>query len=188
MVEFRGNPRETQQQALNRLYEEHHVALRKFLRARLGISQELDDIVQEVFARLAKIENLAELLPIGEEGSLSYLFRAANNLAINIERHKTVRNRYLDGEKLRMQSEEVHFDHTPERINLVREELSQIRNVIAGMNINTRQAFILNRFKQRTYKEIAKDMGVSVKQVEKYIQKALVIIRRAVSETQKVER
>ena len=188
VVGFPGKQRETQRQALDRLYSDHQLALRKFLRARLAVGQDLDDIVQEVFAKLARIDNLPQLLPIGAPGNVSYLLRMANNLVFNHERHKAVRRRHLEIEKSRIQRESASFDRTPEHITVVREELDRLRGVIAGMRPNWRQAFVLNRFKQKTYKEIAIFMGVSVKQVEKYMQQALVVIRRALCEAKEAEK
>jgi DNA-directed RNA polymerase specialized sigma24 family protein len=42
---------------------------------------------------------------------------------------------------------------------------------------NIRQAFVMNRFKDMTYDQIAGKMQISSKTVESYISKALVLLR-----------
>ena len=50
---------------------------------------------------------------------------------------------------------------------------------IDGMKPHWRRAFVLNRFSQLSYRDVARTMNVSTKTVEKYISKALLHLRAA---------
>jgi RNA polymerase sigma-70 factor (ECF subfamily) len=73
----------------------------------------------------------------------------------------------------------------PDNVSLEREleaqeTLKLIYASLAKLPQNARQAFILNRAKGMTYPVIAKQMGVSVSSVEKYILVSLKHLRRVV--------
>lgn len=177
-MDLKGRPIENTSAALDRLYNDHHITLRKFLRARLAVGQELDDIVQEVFAKLARMDDLVATLPPGEPRNGAYLCRMANNLVLNLERHKKVRRRYQEGEKVRLEQTEAAVVG-PETQAQSDEELKRVGNALLSMEPLHRQAFYLNRFKQKSYAEVAASMGVSVKKVEYYMKQALIALRRA---------
>lgn len=46
-----------------------------------------------------------------------------------------------------------------------------------------RQAFVLNRYENLSYKDVAAEMGISVKTVEKHISKAVQLLRKQISHT-----
>ncbi len=170
--------RESKQQVLERLFSEHGAALRSFLRGRLGLAGELDDIVQEVFLKLANIDNLCERMAAGRGNNRAFIFTVANNLVVDLERQKTVRRHYDESEKDNAGS--VTLEVTPETILVAEQELDIVKRTIMLLTPNCRQVFVLNRFKHQSYQQIADQMGVSVKQIEKYMSTALVKIRDAV--------
>ena len=173
------NRSETSQQALDRLFSEHGAALRSFLRVRMGAEDDLEDVVQEVFIRLAKIAGLAQRLPADGDNNRSFIFAIANNLVVDLERHKQVRHKYAERQQAQAREEDERFDITPESIALASEELERIKQVIMELEPNWRDAFILNRFQYKSYREIAAEMNVTIKQVENYMKNALLRLRRA---------
>ena len=173
---------ETREQALERLFGEHHTALRAFLRMRFGVRDEMEDIVQEVFIRLARLDNLPQRMPAGDRSNRSYIFAVANNLIVDMERSKARQRNYLEKFQAHGREEDEVLDDTPESITLAVEELEQFKKVILGLKPTWREAFILNRFKHKSYSETAIEMGVTVKQVERFIKNALVRVRKAAIE------
>jgi RNA polymerase sigma-70 factor (ECF subfamily) len=55
---------------------------------------------------------------------------------------------------------------------------NRIRAGIDTLPEKCRQAFMLNHYGSMSYKDIAREMGISVKTVEKHIGKALQVLRR----------
>ena len=59
---------------------------------------------------------------------------------------------------------------------------SIISRTLQGLSEQTRQVFILSRFENKSNKEIAEEVGISVKSVEYHISKALKALRVALKE------
>ncbi|WIO73981.1 RNA polymerase sigma factor [Porticoccaceae bacterium LTM1] len=175
VVDLEGRRQETREQVLERLFREHASDVRAFLRMRMGADDELEDVLQEVFIRVANMDNLREKLAPGREDNRSYLFTVANNLTVDLERYKSVRRNYA--ERLALEQHGKANEATPEIIALNKQELARVKDVIMELKPNWRQAFVLSRFKYLSYPQIASEMGVSVKQVEKYMKQALMRIR-----------
>lgn len=183
VVGIRSRPRETQEQACERLYIEHHRALRRFLAVRCGLYNEIDDIVQEVFARLAQSIDLARRLPPADERNRSYLFVVANRVVINLERRRKLERRYICKQADAALGGHELASPSAEHVVAVRDDLESVRRAILELKPNWRRAFVSHRFRHMSYIEIAQEMGVSVKTVEKYIHCALAALRRALLET-----
>jgi RNA polymerase sigma-70 factor (ECF subfamily) len=62
---------------------------------------------------------------------------------------------------------------SPERVLLAREQIAMVRMVLERLPERVRAAFVLHRFEELGYAEIAKRLGVSVSSIEKYISQAL---------------
>ena len=63
-----------------------------------------------------------------------------------------------------------------------RELQHRIRESIDTLPEKCRQAFMLNHYGSMSYKDVAQEMGISVKTVEKHIGKALQVLRRELNE------
>jgi RNA polymerase sigma-70 factor (ECF subfamily) len=59
---------------------------------------------------------------------------------------------------------------------------NRIRAGIETLPEKCRQAFMLNHYGSMSYKDIAQEMGISVKTVEKHIGKALQVLRKKFNE------
>ncbi|WIO74017.1 RNA polymerase sigma factor [Porticoccaceae bacterium LTM1] len=188
VVRLADRQRESREQVLERLFIEHGSALRGFLRVTLKVDSEVEDIIQEVFIKLANLEQLPERLPPGGASNRSFLFAIANNLVVDLERSKRVRREYASAHQAEAGPEAFVNNGSPEAITLARSDLECVKEVLLQMRPCWREAFILNRFRHRSYREISIDMGISVKTVEKYIKKALLQIKAAVQDLKGVEK
>lgn len=82
--------------------------------------------------------------------------------------------RYLEEEGARLQDDTAQQDPgTPEELVAARQQLGLIYRAIEDLPLRCRQALMLHRVRGLSYAEIARDMGVSVSSVEKYILEAL---------------
>ena len=70
-------------------------------------------------------------------------------------------------------------ERTPERIVAAQLELEAIRAVIQEMPLNWRVALALQRFRNMSYEKIALHMGVTVRQVERYLYRAAQRLHKA---------
>ena len=175
VIDLASQPRPERKRLVEQLFAEHAQALRLFLRGRSVPQDQVEDVVQELFARLMSVARLEEKMSDATGSNRSYLLTMANNLLVNRQRKRKLRSAYAQREAGREQAEE----RTPERIVAAQLELEAMKAVIMDMPLNWRVAFILQRFRNMSYEEIALHMGVRVKQVDNYIVRAMRRIRKA---------
>ncbi len=106
-----------------------------------------------------------------EKPAKSYLFTSVYNRCMNYIRD---RKKFTDSgsAEIILEKESVNNDH------LEAAELeSRIWHVIDGLPEKCREVFVLNRFENKKYAEIASQLGISVKTVEAQMSKALRVLR-----------
>ena len=182
VIELASRERTERRLLVEQLFDRHAQALRLFLLGRSVPQDQIEGLVQELFARLMVLDRLEEKMSDSTGSSRTYLLTMANNMMVDTQRKLRVRNAYataqLEIERNRMD------EHSPERIVAAQQELEAIKAIILGMRPNWRMALVLQRFHNMSYKDIALHMGVTKKQVEHYIVRAM---RRIRKERQKIK-
>lgn len=177
IVDLASHERSGRRRLVEQLFAQHAQALRLFLRTRTVPPDQIEDLIQELFARLLVTDRLEEKMSDATGSNRSYLRFMVNNLYVDMQRKSHVRGRYSAAQR------EIERgrcdDRNPERIVAAQLELAAIKAVIMDMRVNWRVAFVLQRFRNMSYGEIARHMGVTNKQVEHYIMRAMRRIRRA---------
>lgn len=135
-------------------------AVRRFFSRRLRDGSDVEDLTQEVFARLLKRAELGEIANI--EG---YLFHTAANLLR--ERARKSARRPGDDAAADPELADSVEDFSPERILLGREAYARMVEALQELPERARTIFVLNRFEELSAVEIARRLGVSVSTVEK---------------------
>lgn len=130
------------------------------------------DIVQDIFEKLWADQKI-----IIRQSLNAFLFTMARNACLqHIEKQK-VSNKYLASAKLSLQEEEIRY-YMDEKTSLIELEMEEkLKNVLDHLPERCRQVFVMSRFENKKNKQIAEELGISVKAVEKQITKALCIIR-----------
>ena len=169
--------RPERRQLVEQLFKRHARALRFFLRGRTVPREQVDDITQELFAHLMEVNGLERKMSDSRGSNRSYLLTMANNMLANRHRRSRVRRAY-SAAQLAVERERKE-EHSPERIVEAQLELEAIKAVILDMRPHWRAAFVLHRFHNMNYGEIAVYMGLTRKQVEHYILRALRKLRSA---------
>lgn len=109
------------------------------------------------------------------EKAKSYIYTIANNSSLNEIAHQKVVLRY-----------EKNFtgqDKTNENPEYILEEKqfqSKLLHAIENLNEKQRTAFLMHRIDGKKYSEIAADLNISVKAVEKRIHLALLSLRKEI--------
>lgn len=165
---------------LDLLFKEHETALRAFLRVRMVNQDDIEDLIQDVYIRLAKVNDLIEKVNRRNGSTRAYLFSIANNLVIDHARRRAVRQKYVNEQQLDNQDSYTGKE-TPEDYMMAEQELKRIKTVIMGLKPKVRRAFLLSRFRYMSYGQVAEEMDIPVKRVEKYISEALATIKEGVS-------
>jgi RNA polymerase sigma factor (sigma-70 family) len=143
----------------------HERAIRSWL-ARRTHDLDIDDIVQEMYARLAALDDVE-----GVRNPRQYAAQTAISIALNLARHARVVPMIPlgDFEDYRLVSEEP----SPERALNSQEELQDLERTLQELPGLCRTAFLLRRIEGLSQKEVADKLGISVKTVEKYMAKSV---------------
>ncbi len=161
---------------LEQLLAEHGASLRAFLKVRMTrFREDREDIEHDVFARLAKMNELDRITKPGSAKARSFIIKVADNLILDHERRHKTRQKYLDEQTRHNRDEEPGTASLDEQLQ-ARQDLERVKNVLMGMKEKWRDAFILHRFGNKSYREISAAMGVSSKQVEHYIKQAVMYL------------
>ena len=140
-------------------------ALINYFRTRTTNRHEVEDLVQEVFARLAarREEEPVEHLD-------RYLFQTAFSvLADRIRRQKVRQSEHhveFDAER------HSPIDIDPYRTLSSREDLQAARRALLELPERTRTVFVLHRLEGFKYREIANQLGISASAVQKHMARA----------------
>jgi RNA polymerase sigma-70 factor (ECF subfamily) len=106
----------------------------------------------------------------------NYLFKALKYKVLNQLRTTLVRSVKL--QQLQAAGLREHIHTTPPSSHVIQKELEgKLRDAIRLLPEKCREAFLLSRVENLSYKSIALKMGTSVNTVEKQIGKALRILR-----------
>jgi len=147
--------------------------LRGWLRRRLGSfnDNDVDDLVQEAFARIWA----ADFATIRNERA--YLYAPIRHLLAEYARRSRIVPIELLGEidSLNLISEEPG----PDRQVGARQELAQLRAIVALLPRQCRRVFELRKFEGLSHRDVAQQMGLSEKTVENHLTRALARIGEA---------
>jgi RNA polymerase sigma-70 factor, ECF subfamily len=133
-----------------------------------------EDIVQDVFVKIwqnfDRIDQKDELK--------SYLFRAVHNSSLNFLRHMKVKQKYM------AQTDDPNLAVVkPIEDTITENETNnRIHRAVNKLPDTWKEAFILSKYDKLKYHEIAKEMGISQKTVEKYISKSLHFLRKELTD------
>ena len=143
----------------------HERTIRSWLMRRTH-DLDIDDIIQEMYARLAALDN-PEII----RNPRQYAAQTAISIALNLARHARVVPMIPVGD-----FEEfglVSLEPSPERAVNSQEELRELETSLLKLPPLCRTAFLLRRVEGLSQKEVAQKLGISVKTVEKYMARSV---------------
>jgi len=130
------------------------------------------DLVQDTFVKLWSDQSLVITKSLN-----ALLFTAVRNRCLQQLEKQKVRNRYAESTRLVLQMEELQF-YMDERSSLIEQEMEdKLNEVLNRLPDRCREIFKMSRFENKKNREIAEELDISVKAVEKQISKALSTIR-----------
>jgi len=149
---------------IEQLYREHSSWLRSWLYARLSNTADAADLAQDTFVRVLQKRRLERLAQ-----PRAYLRTVAKGLVIDLWRHRDIERAWLET------LAELPCEHVPSPQTglLVIEALVTIDRLLDTLRPVVRQAFLLAQLDGLKCPAIARELGVSVPSVERYIAQAL---------------
>ena len=155
------------------LFKAHYASLCQFAGQYVRDPDAAQDIAQKVFINLWETRDTID----PQKGVKSYLFTSVKNRCLNyIRDHKKYRSRVLDVE---LGDIDIAFE---EHDSGAAELEAKIAEAMQALPEKCRLVFEMSRFQDKKYKDIADELGLSVKTVEAHMSKALKTLRESLKD------
>lgn len=162
---------ESDEQAFKSLFERYYAALCLFAKRYIEELTVREDIVQEIFVGIW--ERRQELAVDTSAGN--YLLTCVKNRCLNYIRHqetiRTYQTQVADGPL-------YELDQSDEQLYNLKELEGLLADALSRLPMEYRVAFEMNRMEGHSLEEVANHLGVSVRTVERYRDKALTILQK----------
>jgi RNA polymerase sigma-70 factor (family 1) len=166
IVDKRGLDQTSFDQLFNRWYN----PVRNYIYYKIGDARAAEDLAQDTFLKIWEIRDT-----INPETVKSLAYTIANNLTLNkIERQKVVF-------KFVNNYQPQQLSNSPEFELEMKEFDKKLQLALAELDEKNRTVFLMNRIDEMTYNQIAEHLGLTVKAIEKRMEKALAHMRKRVS-------
>ncbi|SRR5690606_1906177 len=156
------------------LFREYRAPLSRYLAGLLPNAEDADELLQETYLRLLRQECLGHI----EANARAYVFQVATNLVRDYFRrrkaHRLDQHAALEshsGERALQEPEEsVHLDAT----------LARLKAALLALEPAVCRVFLMHRFNDMTYPQIARDLGIGIRTVERYMSIAVASLRNSI--------
>jgi RNA polymerase sigma-70 factor (ECF subfamily) len=150
----------------------HEAAVRAWLKRWTGRDQDIDDVIQEAYCRLAAMDDVTHI-----GNGRAYLFQTTRNVVLEqARRSKIVRiDNVTDMGSLNIVDEAPPLDRVVSGVR----ELQRVEQLIERLPLKCRRVFILRRIYGVSQREIAQMFGISQNAVEKQAVRGLKLIMNA---------
>ena len=132
----------------------HEAALRAYLRGSFPTLQDIDDLIQDAYARLLKARNAGTV-----SHPKAYLFATARNAALDLIRRKKI----ISMEALANIEQLSVLEDGPDAAEQAchDQELKILTEAIEALPERCRQIITMRRLQGRSHREIAQTLGIS---------------------------
>lgn len=162
------------------LYLRESGNLRRHVTRKLGNHDVAEDVVQDAYLRMLTVGAGHEAL----RSPKAFLFTVASNLAVDSLRKKQRTQRLLppawsaDWDDRDETEEAVCPGRSVEDVVDAEVRFSRVMDALEDLPPKCRNAFVLHKFHELSYAEVAERLGVTVSMVEKYLSRGLEQLRR----------
>lgn len=158
------------QQAFSQLYARYYPILFGIARSYSDEAASAGDVVQDVFLKLFKQRNSLEVSHVK-----SYLFQMTKNRCMDLHRGKK------NQESLDEAGDLEATENSDSQIE-ARQTGAQLKDLIKALSPQCRTVFLLVRFENLKYKEVAELLNISNKTVENHMGRALKALRQGMQD------
>jgi RNA polymerase sigma-70 factor (family 1) len=150
----------------DQIFMDWYCPVRNYIYYKSGDMQIAEDIVQDTFLKLWEKR---DEIKTGTVKSL--LYKIANNLFLNMIEHRNITFKFISDH------ENIKYSAAPDYELEMKEFDDRLQIALADLNEKNRVVFLMNRIDDLTYNQIAQNLGITVKAVEKRMGKALAFLK-----------
>jgi RNA polymerase sigma-70 factor (ECF subfamily) len=160
------------------LVASHGEQLRRFLLARVRNTADVPDIVQEVYLRMLRVQNVESI-----RSPEAYLFTVAQHVAQQHSLKQSAMPRSVELSRL-LEPPRAAPDADPVLDVDAQQCLEKLQSTLDTLSPKARATFMLHRRDGLSFDEIAARLGTSRPMVKKYLMKALMQFRQQLEEAE----
>lgn len=150
----------------DKIFMDWYYPVRNSIYYKSGDLQTAEDIAQEAFMKLWEKRDA-----VNRDTAGPLLFKISKNLFLNIIDHSKVELKFATDHQ------QVELSHSPEFELEMKDFDERLQKSINELDEKLRTVFLMNRIDDMTYVQIAENMGLSVKAIEKRMTKALAFLK-----------
>lgn len=150
----------------DQIFIEWYNPLRNSMYYKTGDMQAAEDLVQDTFLKIWEKKET-----IHPETVKSLIYKIANNLFLNRIEHEKVSFRFVT------EYSGNDLSNAPDFELEMKDFDKRLQNSLGELDEKSRSVFLMNRIDELTYVQIANNLGLSVKAVEKRMSKAIAFLK-----------
>lgn len=158
------------EQVFEQLFKTYFKSLHAYAFTILNSEAVAEEMVQQVFYKLWEKKEQLDV----HTSVKAYLYRSVHNESLNYLKHHSIKSKH---QTYVMQQQQNNHEHSAGEKLAGRELEQQIRQALNDLPEQCRTIFQLSRYEELKYREIADQLGLSIKTVEAQMGKALRVLR-----------
>jgi len=160
---------ESDEIAFEGLFKSHFADLCMYATRFVDEIENAEEIVQDIFFNLWTNRTKLNI----NTSIKAYLYTSVRNTCLNLIKHKKVESKYREYFSRQLQQDELQEEDWMRGDELH----DKITDTIEKLPPERKKVFIMSRFENLKYKEIAEELNISIKTVENQMGKALQFLR-----------
>jgi len=150
----------------------HEGAVRAWLKRWMGRAQDIEDVIQEAYCRLASMSDVSHIV-----SGRAYLFQTTRNIVLEQVRRSKIVNIQNVADLASLSA--IDESPPPEQVVSGVRELQRVQQMIDQLPRPCRRVFVLRRVYGESQRDIARRFGISESAVEKQAMRGLKLILKA---------
>ena len=164
--------RQTRERAFKQLYEEYYAPFCLYAKRFIDDLDTRQDIVSDVFASLwDKMDT--DSFDLQSDTALGYIKMCVKNNCLNFLKHQEYEWSYAENIKKKAPV----YETEPDSVYTLDELYKMLYETLDKLPENYRTVFMKSFFEGKTHVEIAEEMNLSVKSINRYKQKTMELLR-----------
>ena len=152
-------------------YRDNRGPLLRFLSARLGNAHEAEDLLQELYLKLDRLDGGEQIVD-----PAAYLYRMAHNLVRDFRRERARAHKreaaWTDLQSTTIGFEAINDGPDAEAVLAAKQRLEAVRAALEELSPQCRRVFLMHKFDGLPHEEVARRAGITRSTVEKHMHTA----------------